>query len=400
MTELLDRLQHSLGHVYRLERELGGGGMSRVFLAEELALRRRIVIKVLPPELGAGLNIDRFRREIELAASLQHPHIVPLLAAGEADGLLYYTMPLVEGESLRARLQREQELPIGGAVRLLRDVVDALACAHEHGVVHRDIKPDNVLVSRQHGLVTDFGVAKALSDATGRSSLTSVGVALGTPAYMAPEQASADPHADHRVDIYAVGVLAYEMLTGRPPFLGNSPQAILRRRSRAPTPITELRTTCHRVAAMVVHLEKKPADRWQTADELLHQKPDHPEGMAVPRYRSSRPAPDRLARALAYAAVGFQCAAAPAAAAAGDGLAVLPFKSRAPEDQYFADGLTEDHQPPGVGERPGRYLADERRPYRATPKSLKDVGRELEWATYWKAASGGRNGPGPPAGFG
>ncbi|HEY7636664.1 MAG TPA: serine/threonine-protein kinase, partial [Gemmatimonadales bacterium] len=198
MAELLERLQAALGAAYHLERELGGGGMSRVFVAEETALGRKVVLKVLPPELGAGLSVDRFRREIQLAASLHHPNIVPLFAAGEADGLLYYTMPLIEGDSLRARLAREGELPIGETIRLLRDVVDALSCAHEHDVVHRDIKPDNVLITRHHALVTDFGVAKALSEATGPTALTSVGVALGTPAYMAPEQASGDAHVDHR----------------------------------------------------------------------------------------------------------------------------------------------------------------------------------------------------------
>src|SRR6476661_8351491 len=203
MAELLGQLEQALGTAYRLERELGGGGMSRVYLAEEVALGRQVVIKVLPPDLAAAINVERFRREIQLAAKLQHPHVVPLLAAGRAGELLYYTMPFIEGESLRARLLREGELPVSDAVRLLRDVVDALAYAHEQGVLHRDIKPDNVLVSRHHGLVTDFGVAKALSEATGGNSLTSAGVALGTPAYMAPEQATADPHVDHRADIYA-----------------------------------------------------------------------------------------------------------------------------------------------------------------------------------------------------
>src|SRR3989454_665616 len=214
------RLQAALGAAYRIERELGGGGMSRVFVAEEVELGRRVVIKVLAPELAAGVSVDRFKREIQLAASLQHPHIMPLLAAGPAEELLYYTMPLIEGESLRAKLAREGALPISDTVRILRDVADALAYAHKHGVAHRDIKPDNVLLSNPHAVVTDFGVAKALSQSTGRSSLPSAGVALGTPAYMAPEQAAADPHTDHRCDLYAVGALAYEMLTGRPPFTG------------------------------------------------------------------------------------------------------------------------------------------------------------------------------------
>src|SRR5881296_2880263 len=281
MGDVLARLQSALGDAYRIEKELGGGGMSRVFLAQERELERQVVVKVLPPEMAAGLNAERFRREIQLAASLQHPHIVPLLAAGHADDLVYYTMPLIEGESLRAKLAREGELPIPESVRLLLDVVDALSYAHAHGVVHRDIKPDNVLLSNHHAVVTDFGVAKALSQSTGRSSLTSAGVALGTPAYMAPEQAAADPHADHRCDIYAVGALAYEMLTGRPPFVRNSPQAVLAAQlSEAPVPVRMQRATVPPALAEAVMrcLEKRPADRWQSAEELLRLL----EAMATP----------------------------------------------------------------------------------------------------------------------
>jgi len=167
MRDLLERLRVALSPDYRVERELGGGGMSRVFLAEETELGRRVVIKILPPEMGAGVSIDRFRREIQLAAALQHPHIVPLLHAGHVEEVLYYTMPLIEGESLRAKLAREGALPIADTVRILRDVVDALAYAHRHDVAHRDIKPDNVLISDHHAVVTDFGVAKALGEATG-----------------------------------------------------------------------------------------------------------------------------------------------------------------------------------------------------------------------------------------
>jgi tetratricopeptide (TPR) repeat protein len=248
--------------------------MSRVFVAEETGLGRKVVVKVLPPELAAGVNVDRFRREIQLAASLQHPHIVPLHAAGQADGLLYFTMPLVEGDSLRARLARAGEQPVADTVRLLRDVVDALAYAHARGVVHRDIKPDNILLSAHHAMVTDFGVAKALSESTGRAALTSAGVALGTPAYMAPEQAAADPHADHRIDIYAVGAVAYEMLTGSPPFTGPTPQAVLAAHmTKPPEPIAAVRPAVPTALVTVVMrcLEKKPADRWQTAEELLQQ---------------------------------------------------------------------------------------------------------------------------------
>jgi serine/threonine protein kinase/tetratricopeptide (TPR) repeat protein len=256
-----------------LERELGGGGMSRVFVARETALGRKVVIKVFPPELAAALSVDRFRREIQLAASLQHPHIVPLLSAGQADDLLYYSMPLVEGESLRARLAREGELPVPEAIRVLRDVADALSYAHRHGVVHRDIKPDNVLLSDHHALVTDFGVAKALHEAARQSSLTATGLALGTPAYMAPEQAAADPHTDQRADIYALGILGYEILAGRPPFIGPSPQAVIAAQlTQAPAPLVESRPSVPPALAAVVMrcLEKRPADRWQSAEELLH----------------------------------------------------------------------------------------------------------------------------------
>ncbi len=279
--DLTARLQTALGDGYRIERELGGGGMSRVFVAEDLELGRKVVVKVLPPEMAAGVNADRFRREIKLAASLQHPHIVPLLHAGRADDLVWYTMPLIEGESLRTKLARERELPIGEAVRILRDVADALAYAHAHGVVHRDIKPDNVLLSGHHAVVTDFGVAKAISEATGASSLTSVGVALGTPAYMAPEQAAAESNVDHRADIYALGALAYETLTGRTPFIGPNAQSILAAHvTQAPDPVTAHRAAVPPgLAALVMRcLAKKPADRWQAATEVHAQL----EGMATP----------------------------------------------------------------------------------------------------------------------
>jgi eukaryotic-like serine/threonine-protein kinase len=248
--------------------------MSRVFLAEETRLARQVVIKVLPPEMGAGVNVERFEREIRLAARLQHPHIVPLLTAGASGDLLYYIMPFIAGESLRTKLAREGELPIPEAVRILREVVDALAYAHRSGVVHRDIKPDNVLLSEGHAVVTDFGVAKAVSASSGSSSLTSLGVALGTPAYMAPEQAAADPHVDHRADIYAVGALAYEMLAGRAPFIAPTPQAMLAAHiTQAPDPIVRLRPTVSPAlnAVLMRCLEKRAADRWQSASELAAQ---------------------------------------------------------------------------------------------------------------------------------
>ncbi len=274
MTDQVERLRAALADRYRIEHELGSGGMATVYLAEDLKLRRKVAVKVLRPDLAATLGSERFIREIEVAAKLHHPHILPLHDSGEADGFLYYVMPYEEGESLREKLTKEGELPIMEAVSLLRDVVDALAHAHEHGVVHRDIKPDNVMVAGRHALVTDFGIAKAVTEATGRQQLTTVGVALGTPLYMAPEQASGDPNIDHRVDIYAVGVLAYELLTGRPPFTGTTPQMVLSAHiTEAPEPITKYRETVPPALALLVMrcLEKKPADRWQSAEELLSQ---------------------------------------------------------------------------------------------------------------------------------
>jgi serine/threonine-protein kinase len=255
--------------------------MSRVFLAEDVELDRRVVIKVLPPEMGAGVNVERFQREIKLAASLQHPHIVPLLTAGSSGDLLYYVMPFIEGESLRVKLSREGELPVRDVLWILKEVADALSYAHEHGVVHRDIKPDNVLLSGKHAVVTDFGVAKAVSTSTGGQSLTSLGMALGTPAYMAPEQAAGDPNVDHRADIYALGALAYEMLCGRPPFTGGNPQAILSAQvTQQPDPvITHRGAVPAALNAFVLRcLEKKAADRWQTAEELMAPL----ESMATP----------------------------------------------------------------------------------------------------------------------
>jgi len=217
---LRDQLQAALGATLVLQRELGGGGMSRVFLARDEALGREVVVKVLSPELAAGLSSERFTREIKLAASLQEPHIVPVLTAGAtADGLPWFTMPFVAGESLRERLTRGA-MPTADALGILRNVAQALAYAHARGIVHRDIKPENVLLSSGTAVVADFGIAKAVSASRTQApenTLTQAGMAIGTPAYMAPEQATGDVNADHRVDIYAWGVLAFELLLLRPP---------------------------------------------------------------------------------------------------------------------------------------------------------------------------------------
>ena len=268
-----DRLRSALASAYTLERELGGGGMSRVFLATENALGRQVVIKVLPPTLAEGVSSVRFTQEIRVAARLQHPHIVPLLNAGEAEGVPWFAMPFVEGESLRSRLSRSGELPVSDVLRMLREVAGALAYAHGRGVVHRDVKPENILLSGGTAMVSDFGVAKALADSEqGSTGLTSLGVALGTPAYMAPEQGMADPRMDQRADIYAFGVVAYELLAGRTPFHGRSPQATLAAHvTETPEPVERLRTaTPVALASLVMQcLAKSPADRPQNAQELV-----------------------------------------------------------------------------------------------------------------------------------
>jgi serine/threonine-protein kinase len=216
VSNLATRLQTTMGPSFAIERELGGGGMSHVFLVADAALSRRIVVKILPPNPSAKVDAERFRREIQIAASLQHPCIVPVLTTGFMDDVPYYTMPFVAGESLRTKVTSGQLLPLSRAVRVLRDVASAIAHAHDHGVAHRDLKPDNVLLSSGYAVVTDFGIAKAVSSSRDEADpeLTSRGMTVGTPAYMAPEQATADPTADHRVDVYALGVMAFEILTG------------------------------------------------------------------------------------------------------------------------------------------------------------------------------------------
>jgi serine/threonine-protein kinase len=345
--------------------------MSRVFVAEELSLGRKVVVKVLPPDLAATVNVERFRREIQLAAKLQHPHIVPVLAAGISDGLPYYTMPFIEGESLRARLARSGELPVQEAAKILRDVLSALSYAHEHGVVHRDIKPDNVLLTGNHAVVADFGVAKALSASTNPgSSLTSLGVALGTPAYMSPEQGAADPAADHRADLYAVGAVAYEMLTGHQVFSARSPQAMLAAHAiEKPEPIDERRPAVPPALSSLImrSLEKHAADRPQSANEMLAELEAAvtPSGATAPTimrpakksFWSRRNAVVALAilavatagAVYAYSAhrgsTGNSAADPPASSGAPlNAVAVIPFANTGgdPRDEYFSDGMTDE----------------------------------------------------------
>ncbi len=274
MLLLRDQLQATLGDGYALDRELGGASMSRMFLVRELALGRTIVVKVLPPDMMEQVSVERFRREIQLAAGLQHPHIVPVHSAGETNGLPYYTMPYVEGESLRERLEAGP-LSVDEATGLLREIAKALAYAHDRGIVHRDIKPENVLLVDGTAMVTDFGIAKALSSsrvAGGASRpLTRAGVSMGTPAYMSPEQAAAED-VDHRADIYAFGCMAYELFAGEPPFVEKLTHRVLAAHIRKPpVAVSDRRPDIPpAVAALVMRcLAKNPDDRPQHASEIV-----------------------------------------------------------------------------------------------------------------------------------
>jgi TolB-like protein len=318
VTDVLARLQVALSSRYRIERELGRGGMATVFLAEDLKHHRRVAIKVLEPEVAAAIGPERFVREIETVAQLTHPHILPLFDSGQAGDLLFYVMPYVEGESLRERLARERQLPVDDALRIAREVADALDYAHRHGVVHRDIKPENILLEEQHALVADFGVARAIA-AAGGERLTTTGLAIGTPAYMSPEQASGSSSLDGRSDEYSLGCVLYEMLAGQPPFTGPTVESLLHQHLSAdPQPVTVLRAAAPPAVARALSraLAKAPADRFRTAAEL----------------------------AAALAAGGEAVEAAGSVAAGAASIAVLPFLNLGgdPDNEYFSDGLAED----------------------------------------------------------
>ncbi|MDP9177421.1 MAG: serine/threonine protein kinase [Gemmatimonadota bacterium] len=272
MTTFEERLKEALSDSYNIERELGGGGMSRVFVAIDRSLGRKIVVKVLSPELIADVNRGRFQREIKVAAQLQHPHIVPLLSAGEHEDLVWYTMPFIAGESLRSAVEKNGPMSVPDVVRVLYHVGEALDYAHGEGVVHRDIKAANILRSGTYALVTDFGVAKALNASMPAAGVTQTGTAIGTPAYMAPEQLAGDPTADHRIDIYALGLLAYELLNGRSPFAATTPAKVLVAvLSEDPKPLVEVRPDVPRsLSALVMRcLSKEPDERPATARMLL-----------------------------------------------------------------------------------------------------------------------------------
>ena len=385
--DLRDQLQTTLGTAFTLERELGGGGMSRVFLAQETRLGRTVVVKVLSTELSAGLSAERFEREIRLAAQLQHPSIVPVLSAGDSNGLPYYTMPFVTGLSLRAKLAEGSALPVAETVRILRDIARGLDYAHARGVVHRDIKPENVLLSGDGAVITDFGIAKALSESrsmAASATLTEAGTMIGTPQYMAPEQVAGDPNTDHRADLYAFGTTAYEMLAGKAPFQGRPPHQILAAHvSEVPKPIATLRTdTPAGLAALVMRcLEKDPARRPQSARELLEGL----DAVGTPGTAHASPR-GRPVRALAIAVVVVIAAVAvivplrrspDATASDGATLAVVPFANVGGDStqQYFADGIS-DELATAIGHLPGMRVASRSTAYRYRGRRDLDV-REL-----------------------
>lgn len=381
--------------------------MSRLFVAQDKVLGRRVAVKVLSREVAAEIKTERFRLEIQLAARLQHPHIVPLLQSGEINGILYYTMPFIEGESLRQRLDREKPLPIQEGLRILRQVASAISYAHRNGVVHRDIKPDNVLLSDEFALVADFGVARALSAsaAPGDQRLTSSGVALGTPTYMAPEQALADPEIDHRADIYAFGVLAYEVFTGAPPFRGKSAQATLAAHVvQAPDAIESKRSGIPQgIAAMVMKcLEKKPADRPQSASDLIPvfdaAATFTPSGQEAAVLPPPPPAPPVAAQPkrkiltwiiavmtlIAVIAVTWSAIARMRGGTDSpddfNSVAVLPLVNvgRSQADEYFSDGMT-DELANALGKLPGLRVASRTSAFAFKGKSanVKEIGRAL-----------------------
>jgi len=339
---LFPTLQSALGDAYRLERELSPGGMSRIFLATESSLGRAVVVKVLPSELANEVSATRFRREIEIAARLQHPHILPVLTAGVSGSLLYFIMPYVPGESLRHRLSRERQLPIADALGVLREIADALAYAHANGVVHRDVKPENILLESGHAVLADFGIARALLQATTDGSLTATGLGIGTPGYMAPEQAAGERSIDARADVYALAVVGYEMIAGLPPFSGPSAQAVMAAHLTAQArALRELRPDVPPEIAQALErgMAKLPDQRFQTAAQFR----DALTRQSAPAQRN-RP---RIllgvglgVAAIAIAAAVFTGSRAPASMD-GELLAVAPFDVIDPTLSLLGEGLVD-----------------------------------------------------------
>jgi serine/threonine-protein kinase len=386
----IGRLRAAIASSYRIERALGEGGMAVVYLAEDLKHHRKVAIKVMRPELGATLGADRFLREVEIAAGLTHPHILPVFDSGAVRDILYYVMPFVEGESLQQRIQREGQLPADDALRIAREVAEALAYAHERGIVHRDIKPANIMISRGHALVADFGIARAMDAQT---SITKTGLAVGTPQYMSPEQASGDTGIDGRTDVYAMGCVLYEMLVGEPPFTGPNAQAIvLRSLTENPRPLAATRQGLPASLDGVVAkaLAKNPADRWQSsqhfADALTNASAasrDLPAAPPAAGRRTSRRTLAAIAAAIVVVlGVGYKLVTRHSAAAGPSGLvrlAVLPFENRGAADQaYIVDGIADQVRGKlmnlGQFQITAQTSSDQ---YRSTKETPQQIGSEL-----------------------
>jgi serine/threonine protein kinase/Tfp pilus assembly protein PilF len=392
LSDPLGRLQVSLADRYRIERELGRGGMARVFLAHDLKHDRPVALKILHAELAQVLGSERFLREIRLCARLQHPHILAVHDSGNADGVLWFTMPYVEGETLRGKLSRERQLSLDDALRIAREVADALEHAHQHGVIHRDIKPENILLSGSHALVADFGIARALLP-DGSDQLTETGFTLGTPRYMSPEQALAQRDIDQRTDIYSLGCVLYEMLSGEPPFTGPTAQAVLAKRLSEPVP--HLRTArdvpLSLEQAVTKALARSPADRFPTAaafasalelDRGVDQHVSAPTLATPPRRRIGRAVAIGLAVLLAALGgfVAFRWIK-PSRDAPPASTAVLPFVDLSPQkdQEYFSDGLTDElittlSQVPGL-RVPARTSSFQ---FKGQNPDLREVGRRLD----------------------
>ncbi len=354
----LPRVRAGLAEHYTIERELGRGGMAIVYLARDLKHGRQVAIKVLKPELAAALGRERFLREIETAAGLTHPHILPLHDSGEADGFLYYVIPYIDGESLRDRLDRERQLTIDDAVQIAREIADALNYAHSHNILHRDIKPGNILLSAGHALVTDFGIARSIA-ATGAGQLTEVGTLVGTPAYMSPEQVDGSQHIDGRADIYSLGCVLFEMLTGEPPFRGSTLAGLIANRLSTPNPSPrESRELVPEAIDAVVKkaMASLPADRFSKAAQFA-------EALSPPRATGASP---------------------DAVPAKPNSIAVLPFANMSPdpENEYFSDGITEEIIN-ALCQLPSLNVAASTSTFAFKGKvtEIADVGRKLKVAT-------------------
>jgi eukaryotic-like serine/threonine-protein kinase len=415
VADIPQTLAAALQDRYVLERELGRGGMATVYLAEDLKHHRQVALKVLSPELAGVLGPERFLREIEIAAGLHHPHILPLYDSGEAAGMLFYVMPYVEGRSLRDRLARERQLPIEDALRIAREVADALSYAHSHGVVHRDIKPENILLEAEHAVVADFGIARAVS-AAGGHALTVTGITLGTPAYMSPEQAAGSQELDGRSDLYSLACVLYEMLAGQPPFTGPTAGSVVHQHMTAdPPPITQLRpaVSAELAGTLARALAKTPADRFnpvaQFADALT---PRWSPATGVAPATRLPPAPGRRITPWRLAAMASVAAAVLGAGywllahgrtdrqAAGAGaprVVVLPFTNLgAAADQYFADGVTEEITS-RTGQVPGLEVIarSSAAGYKGTNPNVSRIGKELgvqyvlEGSVRWQRSSTG-----------